>query len=291
LVSHEKSFVVRSVVDGFERHGTRFLKRMAASSSSSFRYVTISRKAAYGYVKTSLGTAVDQLMMMERRRRQQQHQQQQREQETREQDARAKASAEAVAVVPIPAVPTPTPAPSQGGRKHPPRPRLDNPVPFGEKAQPTFVPRTLEQSGPRPLQPHPNDVVFGRGNNIANHPGNLLFREFVLQEKDTYGAAPRQVKAVIAGRVVERILKLSPPGRFLEIGDDGRYYDVDPHRVFEKTCQACRERKWSRASAARSTSGPSPHPAVAAALSGHDSPYEWYGQMGDSAAAMAEQGR
>jgi hypothetical protein len=278
LASHEKSFVVRSVVDGFERHGTRFLKRRMTSS----RYVTISRKAAYRHVKSSLEVAVHRMMEQQQR---QQERQQREEEEARERAAKAKAAVMAFAAQSqAPAV-----FPAQGARKNSARPRLENPVPFGEKAQPTFAPRTMEQSGPRPLQPHPNDVVFGRGNNIANHPGNLLFRQFVLQQKDSYGAAPRQVKAVIAGRVVEKVLTLSPPGRFLEMADDGRYYDVDPHRVFEKTCQALRERKWSRASAARSTSGPSPHPA--AALSGHDSPYEWYCAIGGSSVAPSEQGR
>lgn len=229
LDSQEKSFVIRSVLANLEERGCRFLQRRAAG------FLPMTHKAVYNRIRSELDkpfqgpprTLLSAVSAACHR------------QETEDIGATKKATS---------------------GK------RLSNPGPPGRLVQPSRKPRTLDQTGPRPAEPHPNDVVLGRGNNIANHPGNLLFRQLVLEQKSAYNSAPRQEKGMIASSIVERVRTLDPPGRFLELGDDGLFRDVQEHRVLEKTCQACRERKWGSAapsaalSAAPSSSSVPPPP-------------------------------
>lgn len=52
-------------------------------------------------------------------------------------------------------------------------------------------PRTQAQSGEIVEEPHPFDVLFGRGNSVSAHSGNTIFRHFCWLHKSDYNAADR----------------------------------------------------------------------------------------------------
>jgi hypothetical protein len=91
-------------------------------------------------------------------------------------------------------------------------------------------------------QPHPNDVLCGRGGGSNNHPGNEAFRVLVAEVKLPYVNCPKREKPLIARRVVEAVRNQSPPGRFLQKdGKTGLWNDIGDGRAREKTSQALRE--------------------------------------------------
>jgi hypothetical protein len=62
-----------------------------------------------------------------------------------------------------------------------------------------------------------NDVLCGRGVNIAHHPGNERFRTLITTRADesyctTYSASE---KRAVAEECIKHIKSLDPPGRFL----------------------------------------------------------------------------
>jgi hypothetical protein len=109
--------------------------------------------------------------------------------------------------------------------------------------------------GPRPVieKPRKNDVLFGRGSQIALHPGNVQFREIVWQEKDEYQRTRNAgIKRDVALHVIGLVRELEPPGRFLELAGtsimDGPWVESTPERILEKTSQG-REDCWHSCSA------------------------------------------
>lgn len=90
--------------------------------------------------------------------------------------------------------------------------------------------------------PHPNDVLCGRGGGSNNHPGNEAFRLLVNEVKLPYVNCPKREKPLIARRIVEAVRNQSPPGRFLQKdGETGFWNDIGDGRAREKTSQALRE--------------------------------------------------
>lgn len=63
-----------------------------------------------------------------------------------------------------------------------------------------------------------NDVLCGRGGRIAQHAGNLYFRDLVRKHRSTYLSRDtrKSHKAKIASKIVQTIRNLDPPGRFLK---------------------------------------------------------------------------
>ena len=91
--------------------------------------------------------------------------------------------------------------------------------------------------------PSKNDVLFGRGQKIQNHPGNVNYRRIIesrrihyVQAKKTYvkDQLARQVYSDVGG-------KMNPPGRFLKKERDGLYYIQDEQVTIVKIKQALRE--------------------------------------------------
>jgi len=65
--------------------------------------------------------------------------------------------------------------------------------------------------------PHPHDVLSGRGGGINSHVGNKKFREWVRERKEVYNLAKTKTeKADIANEVIDLVREQSPPGRFLQ---------------------------------------------------------------------------
>jgi hypothetical protein len=63
--------------------------------------------------------------------------------------------------------------------------------------------------------PTPNDILFGRGRAIVDHPGNIRLLLLVEENKPFYDAANKEAKTRLSGTVV-RILKGRSRGRFLK---------------------------------------------------------------------------
>lgn len=96
-----------------------------------------------------------------------------------------------------------------------------------------------------------NDVLSGRGVNIAAHPGNERFRTLVTTRADdsyceSYSASE---KKAVAEEIVQHISSLNPPGRFLKRegrgqvsrGLNGPWEELTRREAIKKTCQALRD--------------------------------------------------
>lgn len=106
-------------------------------------------------------------------------------------------------------------------------------------------PRTLDQDSDRVKFPHIHDILMGRGNGVAQFPGNQVFRNFCWNAREAYHKAVRNEKGKVAEAVIQLVKNRNPPGRFLERQNDGCYTEVPHDRVKEKICQALREKKWA----------------------------------------------
>jgi len=98
---------------------------------------------------------------------------------------------------------------------------------------------------------HDNDVLCGRGVNIAHHPGNERFRTLVTSRRDeayctTYSASE---KRAVAEDIIRHIHALDPPGRFLKRDGKGRvsrglngpWKELSEREAVKKTYQALRD--------------------------------------------------
>lgn len=96
-----------------------------------------------------------------------------------------------------------------------------------------------------------NDILSGRGVNIASHPGNERFRTLITTRADasyclTYSATE---KKAVAEEIVRHICSLDPPGRFLKRegrgqisrGLNGPWEELSRRDAIKKTCQALRD--------------------------------------------------
>jgi len=96
-----------------------------------------------------------------------------------------------------------------------------------------------------------NDILSGRGVNIASHPGNERFRTLVTTRADasyclTYSATE---KKAVAEEILRHICSLDPPGRFLKRegrgqvsrGLNGPWEELSRRDAIKKTCQALRD--------------------------------------------------
>eukprot|EP00521_Asterionellopsis_glacialis_P002922 CAMPEP_0195262394 /NCGR_PEP_ID=MMETSP0706-20130129/9730_1 /TAXON_ID=33640 /ORGANISM="Asterionellopsis glacialis, Strain CCMP134" /LENGTH=179 /DNA_ID=CAMNT_0040316469 /DNA_START=427 /DNA_END=963 /DNA_ORIENTATION=+ len=99
-----------------------------------------------------------------------------------------------------------------------------------------------------------HDVLFGRGNGVANHRGNRRFRDLIKAYRPLYLDAPRHSRALIATNVVAAIQSSDPPGRFLEDIGEGQYRMASHSKALEKAMQALRKSSCGMRSAASSPS-------------------------------------
>mmetsp|Transcript_22530 Transcript_22530/g.49104 ORF Transcript_22530/g.49104 Transcript_22530/m.49104 type:complete len:360 (+) Transcript_22530:331-1410(+) len=92
-------------------------------------------------------------------------------------------------------------------------------------------------------EPHPNDVLCGRGGSINSHAGNERFRTLVEKRKRVYLTARfKREKRLIACSIVSEIRALKPPGRFLQLDKkSGLWKDIGDEKARDKTSQALRE--------------------------------------------------
>ena len=81
---------------------------------------------------------------------------------------------------------------------------------------------------------------MGRGQNIVSYPGNVKYRETVLQHRDEYLASRRILKGGIAQRVIDCIWMRG--GRFLEYDGRSKWRESELSKILDKTTQALREK-------------------------------------------------
>jgi hypothetical protein len=101
----------------------------------------------------------------------------------------------------------------------------------------------------RVRQPHPHDVLSGRGGGINSHVGNIQFRAWVADRKNDYNLATSKAeKTQVAQTVIDLVEAQDPPGRFLQrdptgsgSGMNGFWLELDEDRRMAKTAQALRE--------------------------------------------------
>lgn len=91
--------------------------------------------------------------------------------------------------------------------------------------------------------PHPNDVMYGRGGGTNHHPGNKLYRKMVEDRKLEYVNSKRLDKPLVALEIIRLWRAQLPPGRFLKLDEKtGLWSDVGDKKAREKTSQALREK-------------------------------------------------
>lgn len=111
--------------------------------------------------------------------------------------------------------------------------------------------RYHDQYNPQNIIPTDNDVLCGRGVNIAAHPGNERFRTLITTRADadycdTYTASE---KRAVAEEIVRHINGLDPPGRFLKRegrgqvtrGLNGPWEELSHRDAVKKATQALRD--------------------------------------------------
>ena len=92
------------------------------------------------------------------------------------------------------------------------------------------------------IEPRDNDVLYGRGFAISNHPGNQRYRSLVCTLKSEYDIAPKVLKGVYSNRIVQSVYNLDPPGRFLRMNrSSGLWEEVDEDNACDKARQALRD--------------------------------------------------
>jgi hypothetical protein len=91
--------------------------------------------------------------------------------------------------------------------------------------------------------PHPNDVMYGRGGGTNHHPGNKVYRKMVEDRKLEYVNSKRLDKPLVALEIIRIWRAQLPPGRFLKLDEKtGLWSDVGDKKAREKTSQALREK-------------------------------------------------
>jgi hypothetical protein len=91
-------------------------------------------------------------------------------------------------------------------------------------------------------EPHPHDVLSGRGNYVNYHDGNEFFRKMVRDHKVDYVNCPKQQKGKFSKMIVDKIKARNPAGRFLKQAKDTKlWYDIGEKKALDKTRQALRE--------------------------------------------------
>ena len=103
-----------------------------------------------------------------------------------------------------------------------------------------------QQQQPRePIpRPTPEDILAGRGGGTNRHDGNIRFRDEARKLRSIYkdDDTDRRTKYMISQELVNRVRQYG--GRFLEKGNDGRWYEMDEKSQRKKCSQVLREEKW-----------------------------------------------
>ena len=122
---------------------------------------------------------------------------------------------------------------------------------------------------PGTVVPQPNDVLFGRGRNVQDHPGNLRLHQLIENNRTRYEDAPKWEKTVIASEIVAIIKEEN--GRFLKAvsGSGNKKFIVqDSEAARDKVSHTFRSRRTADnnlQAAAAASSGALRHPRAGSA--------------------------
>ena len=95
---------------------------------------------------------------------------------------------------------------------------------------------------PSCTEPHPNDVLCGRGGMTNQHVGNAHWRSLVAANKRLYLKLPKKQKMLVSQSIVKAVRSQDPPGRFLKLDHQTKIWtDVGDRKAVSKTSQALRE--------------------------------------------------
>jgi len=90
---------------------------------------------------------------------------------------------------------------------------------------------------------HAVDVLYGRGNHLVMHPGNIFYRSLVDALAEYYVGFPKDKKKLVSELVYEAIQTQTPPGRFLAENKVGQYTELDVDKAIRKISQCFREKQ------------------------------------------------
>lgn len=95
-------------------------------------------------------------------------------------------------------------------------------------------------------EPTNEDILYGRGGRINNHPGNIYFRDVAHQYQSSiyHESLSKKEKRNISFNFVERMKREGR--RFLEKKEDGKWHEVEDKGARLKASQALREKKKTR---------------------------------------------
>ena len=95
---------------------------------------------------------------------------------------------------------------------------------------------------PTCTEPHPNDVLCGRGGMTNQHVGNAHWRSLVAANRRLYIKLPKKQKMLVAESIVKAVRSQDPPGRFLKLDHQTKVWtDIGDRKAAAKTSQALRE--------------------------------------------------
>lgn len=87
------------------------------------------------------------------------------------------------------------------------------------------------------------DVIYGRGNHLKAHPGNVYYRSLVDSLKEYYVAFSKDKKKLVSELVYESIKNQNPPGKFLAECHARLYTELDMADAVKKISQCFREKQ------------------------------------------------
>ena len=92
-------------------------------------------------------------------------------------------------------------------------------------------------------QANAEDVIYGRGNHLKTHPGNIHYRSLVDALREYYVAFSKDKKRFASKLIYDTIQDQSPPGRFLAESTTGIYVELDSEDAIRKISQCFREKQ------------------------------------------------
>lgn len=89
-------------------------------------------------------------------------------------------------------------------------------------------------------EPHCHDYLFGHGNEMSRHVGNLFVRQFIIPISMPYETNLRDARKRLAYKIYEDMYELDPPGRFLSRSpsfEEPGWIEVDEKDAIYKICR------------------------------------------------------
>lgn len=108
---------------------------------------------------------------------------------------------------------------------------------------PTTTNTAVETDIPPVSYAHSMDVIYGRGNHLKAHPGNVYYRSLVDSLKEYYATFTKDKKKIVSELIYESIKTQDPPGKFLAESHDRLYTELDMVDAVKKISQCFREKQ------------------------------------------------